>query len=81
MAGDTLALADETAAGTPLLGPSMRGGRRVRPPEGLAEIRERASKGLGALPRALRSLQPAPAYAVEVSQQLEDAAARIDRET
>jgi hypothetical protein len=53
MTGDLVAEAGERHAGTPLLVPAMRGGRRVLV-ETLDDLRERASAQLGALPSDLR---------------------------
>jgi nicotinate phosphoribosyltransferase len=72
IAADHLTLATETVEGAePLLEPVMRGGRRLRPPPPLAEARARAARELALLPEALRSLDPAPPFAVRVSSGLE----------
>lgn len=84
-AGDTLALAEESLAGEPLLRPVMRDGRRLAPRPALAEARRAAAARIAALPEALRGLQPAPAsWPVTVSPALErharEVRARIDAE-
>jgi nicotinate phosphoribosyltransferase len=56
---DQLALADEAAPAPglePLLTEVMDGGRRLRPPPALGEIRERSLRALARLPDHLRSL-------------------------
>jgi len=77
-AGDTVALADEPAEGTPLLVPVMRAGRRVSPPEPLDAIRARLRGELDALPAALTELAIAPPYPVEISPAIRALAARLD---
>ena len=68
MAGDTVALEGEPAAGEPLLQPVMAAGRRLTRPEPLAVSRERAAFELSRLPAGRRGLAPAPApYPVELS--------------
>lgn len=79
MLGDRLALEGEASAGRPLLETVIRQGRRLRAPEPLSTLRERAREQLGALPEALRRLDPAPAYAAELSAGLEALAAEADR--
>lgn len=76
--GDTVALADEPAEGTPLLVPVMRAGRRVSPPEPLDAIRARLRSELDALPAALTQLAIAPPYPVEISPAIRTLAARLD---
>lgn len=72
-AGDLIAPAD--APGPPgaraLLELCMVGGRRLRPPEPLAAVRDRCAAAVASLPESLRSLGPAPApYPVAVSRLL-----------
>ena len=78
---DVLGLAGEQADGQPLLEPVMRDGERL--PAGrrsLDEIRTHADRSLAALPPNVRALDMAdPAYAVEISQALLEAAARTRR--
>jgi len=78
--GDLLALETERAAGTPLLVPAMRSGRRVAPPRELAAIRAYAREQLACLAPGLRRLAPAETpYRVEVSDALRALAAEVDR--
>jgi nicotinate phosphoribosyltransferase len=85
MAGDTLSLetspppADAGKRGEPLLQVVMRNGRRVAPPSSLDDIRRHAKLELERLPEPLRRLEPGMVYPVEVSRELADLAAEIDR--
>lgn len=64
---DVVVRADEPArAGTPLLVPAVRSGRRVDPPS-LAEMQALAWRSLAALPAPLRSLDPTEPYPVRWS--------------
>ncbi len=81
MAGDRVVLEGETADGKPLLECVMRGGRRLKARESLAEIRDRAAAELAALPRAQRDLAPAPPYPVELAPSLHALAEEVDRGT
>jgi nicotinate phosphoribosyltransferase len=66
--GDTIADADETLAGVPLLRPVMRAGRRLGAPEPLADIRARCRAGIATLPPEIRALEKAASpYPVAVS--------------
>ena len=58
----------------------MRDGKRLAPPESLAEIRVRVQQQLAALPPALRANQTEP-YPVEIAPGLRELAAQLDRET
>jgi nicotinate phosphoribosyltransferase len=82
MAGDLLTLEDDIQEDRPLIRPYMTGGKRLAPPESLADIRSRAAEGLRSLPQHLRELEDAPPYPVEVSGTLKrmkkDIEARID---
>ena len=81
IAGDALAVANVECDGKPLILPVMRQGKRLAGPESLDVIRTRAAAELAALPAALRSLQPAAAYPVTVSQALRRLTAEVDRRT
>jgi nicotinate phosphoribosyltransferase len=81
MAGDILALEGHDKPGEPLIQPFMRGGRRLRPPETLADIRLRAKRELERLPETLRRLEPNATYSVEVADELVKLAAEVDRRT
>lgn len=76
---DTLALLDETVPGEPLLQPVMRQGRRLQPAEELGTMQERLRGQLERLPPGLRSLTGDTKYEVQISQQLQELAAQIDK--
>jgi nicotinate phosphoribosyltransferase len=65
--------------GEPLIQPVMREGRRLRPPETLADIRLRAKRELERLPDLLRRLEPNATYPVEVADEVVKLAAEVDR--
>src|SRR5206468_11325563 len=67
MREDVLALADDPQAGTALLVPVMRAGRRVGLSPSLAASRAHAAAELGRLPEVLRRLEPGAAYPVTVA--------------
>jgi nicotinate phosphoribosyltransferase len=79
MAFDTVTVEGDQRDGTPLLVPVMRGGARVGPAEPLAEARQCAARNLATLPLALRGLDAAAPYRVEISSTLVDLAHRFDR--
>jgi len=79
-ARDTIALADETAPGTPLLHEVMRDGRRVAPLPSLAESRDHCRVSVMRLPAALHELSGAyDPYPVTVSAQVHVLADRMDQ--
>lgn len=78
LAGDTLTLAGESAAGAPLLQAVMRAGRRLAPSPPLAAVREHARQQFAALPDDLRRLDGAPPYAAEVAEPLRELARQVD---
>lgn len=79
--GDTLCLETEHPAGTPLLVPVMREGKRLAPPENIETARQRCSAELARLPAALKSLTTPHPYPVEVSAGVRALAAHIDART
>jgi nicotinate phosphoribosyltransferase len=90
MAGDRLALdiASGPAAGgvrgslqggEPLLELVMQNGRRLRLPPSLDDIRQNARRELERLPEPLRQLEPGTTYPVEVTDELKELAAQVDR--
>jgi nicotinate phosphoribosyltransferase len=79
MAGDILALEGYDKSGSPLLAPVMQNGRRLRPPQPLAEIKLRAKRELERLPEPLRLLAADATYPVDVAAELQELAAEIDR--
>jgi len=66
-------------AGTPLIEPVMRGGKRLRSSPPLAAIRDRARRELERLPEPLQRLQPDTTYPVEIAEELVRLAAEVDR--
>ncbi|MCZ6546176.1 MAG: nicotinate phosphoribosyltransferase [Chloroflexi bacterium] len=74
--GDTVALREETLAGTALLEPVMQGGRAAGSMDlSLDAARTRAAAGLAALPDNLRSLDPSDPYPVTLSEALQEGTA------
>ena len=78
MREDVLALEDDPQAGTPLLVPVMRAGRRLGLPPSLAASRTHAAAELGRLPEPLRRLAPGAVYPVTVAPALRALAATLD---
>ena len=79
MAGDVLTVEGDSQGGEALITPVMRAGRRIAPLPGLEDARAHAAAELRRLPAALKSLDPAPAYPVEVSAALRRLAEAADR--
>jgi nicotinate phosphoribosyltransferase len=79
MAGDVLSRDGDKHAGEPLIRLVMQGGKRMRPPLSLEEIRRHARRELELLPQALRPLVPGTIYPVEVADELKALAAEVDR--
>jgi len=79
MAGDILTLEGHHKSGEPLLSLVMKDGRRLRPPEPLADIKLRTKRELERLPEPLRRLDLDATYPVEVASELLDLAAEVDR--
>ena len=80
IAGDLLALADETGiAGEALLQPVMRDGRRCGATPALAEIRRHAEAEVARLPDDLRRLRGGARLEVEISAGLRALVARMDK--
>ena len=79
MAGDTLTLDGDRQPGRPLLATVMRSGRRLAASPPLAAVRTYARTQLDALPPALRSIDNAFPYAVEVAAPLRDLARQVDQ--
>jgi nicotinate phosphoribosyltransferase len=83
MAGDRLALDShpkngESNNGEPLLQLVMEGGRRLRAPETLDDIRRRTKRELARLPEPLRRLQANATYPVAIADELVALAAAVD---
>ena len=82
MREDVLTLEDDPQEGEPLIRPVMRGGRRLEPMlPPLADSRTRATADLARLPAALRCLEGAPRYPVQVAPALIELARRVDERT
>jgi nicotinate phosphoribosyltransferase len=79
MVGDVLSVEDDRQEGAPLLRQVMREGKRMAPPESLADIRARAARELASLPPALRRLDAESAYPVRIGQGLQQMTAEVDR--
>ncbi len=78
IAGDTVALLGEAAAGEPLLRPACEPGRRVSDFPTLGEARAHAAQTLTRLPEPLRHLE-AGAVSVVISRGIRDLADALDR--
>ena len=78
LAGDTVALLGEAAAGEALLRPALRAGRRVAGFPTLDAARAHAAASLARLPEPLRRLEPC-GVPVEISRGIRNLAARLDR--
>lgn len=78
MARDVVALETETCEGRPLLEPFMKAGRRLVAAEPLEKARQRALQQTARLPLPLRTLEPAPAYPVEISEAIRALAREAD---
>jgi nicotinate phosphoribosyltransferase len=81
MIGEILAREGDKKEGEPLIELVMQGGRRLRPPPPLHDIRRHAKRELERLPLALRAIEPATTYPVEVAEELKELAAEVDRRT
>ncbi|WP_333840601.1 nicotinate phosphoribosyltransferase [Pelomicrobium sp.] len=79
MTGDVLTLETDPQEGEPLLVQVMAGGRRIEPCPPLKEIRARTLAQYARLPEALRGLEPAPPYPVEIAPALRALAEEVDR--
>ncbi len=81
LAGDAVTVEGDPQEGTALLAPVMRGGKRLAPAPALDAIRVHAAAELARLPGALRGLEEAPPYPVEIAPALRLLAAEVDRLT
>jgi len=79
MTGDVLALQDDHQAGEPLLIPVVRHGQRLAAPPTLADIRQKAARGLAQLPEPLRRLSDGTTFPVTVAPGLIALAEEVDR--
>jgi nicotinate phosphoribosyltransferase len=78
LAGDVVSLESDDREGDALLVPVMRGGRVLEPRATLEDARRRCARDLARLPDALRSLEPADRYPVEIAAALRTLAAEAD---
>jgi nicotinate phosphoribosyltransferase len=69
-ASDTIALAEETPDGVPLLSCVMRNGERLGPSPHLEEVRRSAAQALQSLPAGVRALESPASYPVHMSRRL-----------
>jgi nicotinate phosphoribosyltransferase len=80
ISGDTVGLEGEVQPGETLLERVMHAGRRVASAPTLDQVRLRCRDQLGALPPAMRRLQPPwPGYPVDISADLQALAAEFDQ--
>jgi nicotinate phosphoribosyltransferase len=79
--GDVLTIDGDTAPGTALLRPVVRGGAAVGTAVALDAAREHARTELARLPERLRALDAAPPYTVTVSRSLSRLTAEVDAAT
>jgi len=79
ISGDVLSLVEDPQAGTPLLEPVMREGRRLGAPPSLEALRARTREQLARLPEPLQRLEPAASLAVTVAPALHAYAEEADR--
>lgn len=79
LAFDVVTLEGDSQPGEELIQPVMRAGRRLGPPERLAESRARAARQLASLPEPLRELRPRWAYPVRISSALAALVQSLDR--
>lgn len=79
LAGDVLSVEGDAQTGTCLLQPVMRDGKRLMPEPSLSQLRATASASLASLPAALRTLDPAPAYRLEIAPALLELTQAVDQ--
>jgi nicotinate phosphoribosyltransferase len=77
---DLVVSSNDDGTGKPLLEHVMKGGRRMRVPESLAQMRSRVARELERLPAALRDLGPAgEPFQVEIAPELRALAEELDQ--
>jgi nicotinate phosphoribosyltransferase len=81
MESDIVTVESDPQQGEPLIKPMMRGGKRLAAGATLGDIRSHAAENLARLPEPLRKLQEPYAYEVEISSELYELAAQVDRES
>lgn len=77
LAGDTLALEDETLEGEPLIQPVMRNGRRLQGEVACSDIRGHCLRQLSTLPLKMMGLEAAD-YSVDVSEGMKQLVMRME---
>lgn len=77
MAGDLVALENDSYPGEPLVCPVMRQGQRLQSPS-LLDLRARAAANLAQLPQRLRTLEDSTPYEVEIAWSLRELAQLLD---
>jgi len=79
IASDIVTLEADAQPGESLLVPVMRAGKRMAAAVSLADIRRHAAANLARLPEPLRQLKEPYDYRVEISSELHELAAQVDR--
>jgi nicotinate phosphoribosyltransferase len=80
MTSDTVTVANASCPGYPLLQLFMQAGKTIVERLPLIEIRDYAREQLQGLPTALRQLNDAPAYPVNISAELQELASWVDKQ-
>lgn len=76
---DVLTPLNDRGQGEPLLHPVMKEGRRLAPSPSLTDLRGHMAAQLARIPESLRSLEPTPAYEVQIAPALRTLAEMVDR--
>jgi len=79
LADDTLTLADAACDGQALLEPFMQNGRTLAPYPSLETLRQYTQQQLQTLPPVFKTLEKAPSYPVQISDELSALAEAVDR--
>jgi nicotinate phosphoribosyltransferase len=80
MVRDIIALDGDSEPGEPLMIPVMKNGQRLQPPLELPTLQQRTASQIATLPPALRKLEPADKFPVEISASLRELAKKVDAE-
>jgi nicotinate phosphoribosyltransferase len=78
---DVVTIQNDQQAGTPLLHPIMKEGRRLASAPALEDIRREATRNLATLPNAIRQLDEGQAYDVRIAPTLRELTVSVDRIT
>jgi len=81
MESDIVTVEGDPQQGEPLIKPMMRGGKRLAAGASITDIRSHAAANLARLPETLRKLHEPYTYEVEISSELYELAAQVDRES